>query len=480
MSEDSVRMVGRVCDECGKSVVTFSRVYLERRYCSTCYARIFKLRKCPSCQKIARLPKDDLGAVCQRCFLKRPCCRCGKSNYDVGKVTRYGPVCNSCSVHFREAEKCELCGRFSTRLSRVSRLGHDHRVCPKCACADYGTCRACHHHRLLEQGADGQKLCKTCRTKGVIRCPECGVVMPAGRGNRCEECYWKKLLVNRTAFDCAAFSSAEMAEHFRNFSKWLGERVGVHKAALVLHRYLQFFLRIEHTWGGVPSYQQLLNLLGVYGLRKSLLPTRWMSESKLIIIDERAKMEDSENRRIQSILGSLKEGTRARCVLERYYETLMEKLVTGDIKLRSVRLALSPAAQLMSISHRLRRALPCQKDLDMLLRNSPGQRSAVYGFVRYLRFECGIDLEITNVEENRARRRKELRMEMLALMREPADSDGFRQRWIPVALAYFHGLSMKVINTMKWSDSKLVDKDGLAVMWRGQEYWISMPKYKER
>lgn len=164
----------QTCDECGKTVARIWRVRKGHKYCGTCYARVFKRRLCPKCGNFARLPKNDPDAICLECQVAKPCARCGKTDYAVGKITSYGPVCGACASHFREPEPCEVCGKPSQRLTRVSRLGHDQRVCPSCARADHGVCEACRHHRLLDQGKDGRMLCKACCEKGEVACPECG------------------------------------------------------------------------------------------------------------------------------------------------------------------------------------------------------------------------------------------------------------------------------------------------------------------
>lgn len=136
------------CDECGDAVEKIHRLYKQRNYCHKCYVRVFKKQDCPSCGKSSRLYKADNLAVCQQCETNRPCIRCQRIDYPIGKITEQGPVCNSCSVYFREFQACERCGVTSQRLSRISRFGDNLRVCPKCATRDYQTCQSCRRYRL--------------------------------------------------------------------------------------------------------------------------------------------------------------------------------------------------------------------------------------------------------------------------------------------------------------------------------------------
>lgn len=462
------------CDECGKDVARIWRVYKGHKYCSTCYAREFKRRLCPKCGNYAKLLKSNPEAICQKCEAAKPCARCGKAEYEVGKMTAYGPVCGHCATYFRESEPCEVCGKPSKRLTRVSRLGHDLRVCPSCARVDHGVCEACRRSRLLEQSEDGRMLCKACHEQGEIPCPECEQPMPAGRGKQCEACYWRGLQVKRIDMDCGAFSAPVMADYFRAFGEWLGKEVGSHKSAISLHRYLSFFLEIEKQWQAIPEYGVLLKHFGTLRLRRVLLPMKWMQEANLVLPDKLAKQEDSDRRRIAAILDKVGKHGKERAILEGYYKLLIADLLEEKTTLRSIRLAMTPAAALLLKGREMKRMLPDQKVLDSYLAQIPGQRAAVSGFVCYLRDKHEVALALPSVNSGKAllNRRKKLESEMLALMREEGEGDEFRKRWITVTLAYFHGLSKKVGMSIR-SDQLLEKQDGsLEITWNDLTYWI--------
>lgn len=469
-----VSEIGQECDECGKHVTKIWRVYKGCRYCSTCYARVFKRRMCPSCGNFARLPKNDSDAVCIKCQISRPCARCGKTDYEIGKITPYGPVCNACAPHFREPEPCELCGLKSTRLTRVSHLVHEHRVCPKCARADHGTCQACRRHRQLHVSTDGRKLCKTCLEKGDVPCQKCGEPMPAGYGKQCQKCYWKELLEKRIRMDCASFSIPRMASQFEAFGQWLGKEVGEHKAAIMLHRYLLFFLGIEKQWVAIPDYSALLVYFGAPRLRRALLPMRWMQEIGLVVPDAVAREEDSDRRRIFATLDKVKKGTRERTILDGYHKALMMGLKDKETTLRSIRLAMTPAAALLLKGRDMGRTPPDQQALGAYLEKTPGQRAAVSGFVRYLREKYGVEITPPRIDSGKAERnrRKKLEAEMLVLMRECGDGDEFRRRWLSVALAYFHGLPRKIGKTIRGEQITAHGDGSLTIVWSSQKYWL--------
>lgn len=462
------------CDECGREVDKIHRVHKGVRYCVTCYARCFKRRMCPRCGNFARLLKSDPLAICRRCETKKPCARCGKVDYEMGKITPYGPVCNACAPHFREPKPCEACGSPSPKLSRVRRLGHDLRVCPKCAQADYGTCSACRRYRLLADGPDGKRLCKACLEKGEVPCPSCGRLMPAGHGKRCPRCYWMDLFEKRVRLDCAAFSTPTMASHFEAFGQWLIGQVGEHKAAITIHRYLPFFMEVEREWKAVPGYSALLEHFGAQRLRKVLLPVQWMQESGLAVPDNKAKQDDSERRRIVAALEKLPKGSGGRAILSGYHKVLMENFLAGKTSLRSVRLALSPAASLLIKAAKIGCIPPDQKVLDAYLKEKPGQRAALSGFVRYMRetHNAQVTLPKIDAEKLRRSRRRKLEAELIALVRRGGEKDDLSQQWIEVALAYFHGLPRRIGRAVH-KDQILQDgDDGLIVTLDGGQYWI--------
>jgi len=466
----------QTCDECGKSVSNIKRVFKTKKFCSTCYGRIFKRSMCPNCQNFALLPKNDPHAICQKCQLDKPCARCGKINYEIGKITPYGPVCGHCATHYREPVPCEVCGTPSKRLTRVSRLGHDQRACPKCARADHKVCVACHRYRLLIPSADGRMLCKTCLEKGETLCLSCSLPMPAGRGKQCEACYWSELLLKRLEIAVAAFTVPAMADHFWSFGNWLRHQVGENKAAITLQRYLPFFLDIEKQWKTIPEFQVLLKQFGTLRLRRALLPMRWMEETGIIVPDAAEKDKDSNLRRIDNTLDKLGKVSRERAILNGYYKSLMTDLTNGQTTIRSIRLALSPAATLLLKGKDMSCTPPDQSVLNAYLEATPGQRAAISGFVRHLRDKHAIEISLPKTDPVKAlqNRKKKLETEMLSLMKDRDSGDKHMRKWISVALAYFHRLPKKTDGIQ--SNELIYENDGIVVILSGKRYWLPLQR----
>lgn len=466
----------QMCDECGRQVLKIWRIHKNYRYCCNCYARVFKRAMCHACGNYARLNKYDSNAVCTKCLRLRPCARCGKKPFKSGKQTEYGLVCNVCAAYFREQKPCELCGTLSNRLSKLTRLGHDLKICPKCQRADHATCHACKRYRLLTKNDDGRMLCSTCLKHGEVSCFKCQQPMPAGYGKTCEACYWKALLVKRTNINCASLKSLVLVSEFKAFAEWLGLTVGQHKAAITINRYVAFFIELDMTFASIPNYSELVGHFGAAKLRKVELPMRWLELTNKITVDIATREENTEKRRIAILLSRFETESIAHKLLSGYYQHLMRDLTLNKTTLRSIRLALSPSANVLSKATEMGFALPNQKVLYTYLCKSAGQRAAVSGFVNYLRKVHGIDIKLPKLDAKKAQlnRRKRLEAEMLTLMKAgKANADN--REWLSVALAYFHGLPKKVGITIPLEAIVESNDGGIKLDWRGESYWLQKP-----
>lgn len=466
-----------VCDECGRSVAKIWRVYDGCRYCSTCYARVFKRRPCPRCGNPARLPRWLPEAVCSKCAIDKPCIRCGKVKYAVGKITSYGPVCNACSVYFRERHPCDNCGIPSPRLACVLEDGHQRRLCPRCTRIGYGRCQACGRHRQLLRAEDGGSLCQKCTELGDVSCPQCGAAMPAGYGRRCESCYWTELLNKRLLINSAGFSQPSMARHYESFGRWLVSRVGERKAAIIINRYQSFFVAIEREWRDIPSYTDLLHRFGAEQLRRVRLPMTWLSDAKKIIPNAHVREADSERRRIALIMASVPPETLATEALSKYKELLNKKLAVGKTTMRSMRLALRPAASLLLVTSPSGKMLPSQASLDDYLEDVPGQVAAITGFIKLLNQQYDLKLAVkVDAKQSQEKRNRALKMEMVTLVRKGWGDDHLSRKWIAAALAYFHHLPRRVGRSI-CADQIVADEHGggMSIRWNEQLYWIPIP-----
>lgn len=453
----------QVCDDCGRGMLKAHRVEAGRRFCGTCYQRVFERRQCPKCGVLNRLPKSDANALCRECVKDAPCARCGKIEYKIGKITAFGPVCNSCSVYFRPPKSVEV------RAEQIDAQPP----------SDRGTCQDCRRYRSLSTSPEGRRLCPACLTVGTIPCRCCGTDMPAGRGNSCEECYWKDTYFKRLRLDEAGLSSSQFVQLFRAFGMWLLEQVPAQKAALTIHGYFPFFYEVEKRWGEIPSYSQLLIHFTAEGLRRVRLPMRWLSETAQVVVDAQEREDASDLRRIADIVASLPAETPAGLVLAAYSRELQSKAAAGRISIRTVRLALRPAASLMATCEENNFQLPGQAALDRYLLNAPGQKASITGFVSFMNSRHAENLVI-RVDEQKTQllRRRRLEAELVTLLEGDRRDEEFKAEWISISLAYFHGLPRRGAKGLKGMSVSSDSEGNFSVVLNGKTYWFPHWDYR--
>jgi len=295
--------------------------------------------------------------------------------------------------------------------------------------------------------------------------------MPAGRVSKCALCYWRALLEKRIDIDCAAFSTLLMADHFRSFGKWLGLHSGYHKASINIHRYLPFFVSIESKWQTIPNYELLLSFFEAKKLRKNHLPVRWMSESNLIEVDNSLKITLTEKKRILKILATNKR-VGANNILSNYYKYLYGKFEQNQLSLRSMRLALTPAAHLLLTAEGNGRSFPVQNDVNAYLLRSPGQQNSLSGFINFLK--RSYDAEIFTprpTSKASLRKGKKVEYELMQLLSNPNTGLMYKQRLLGLALSYFHGLPIcsgrRALGNIEQEQS-----GGLLVAYNEHIYWL--------
>jgi hypothetical protein len=250
------------------------------------------------------------------------------------------------------------------------------------------------------------------------------------------------------------------------------DQVPPQKAALTIHGYFPFFYEMEKQWGKIPSYSQLLIHFTAEGLRRVRLPMRWLSETAQVIVDAKERENASEWRRIEAIVASIPTGTPASTVLAAYQNDLQARIVVGRASIRTVRLALRPAASLLKGCNESGLQLPNQSALDRYLLTSPGQKASVTGFVAFMNKHHGAGLVIRlDKQRTLSHRQRRLEVELADLLAQEVRDDGFKNRWISVSLAYFHGLARSVNGNFK-NATVLTQDSGFLIDWNGRTYWV--------
>ncbi len=156
------------------------------------------------------------------------CVRCGKAagTFKIGKITRYGAVCNVCSRYFREERECFECGQLSRTMLRASESGHSELLCLKCFQKyRFATCKNCRRYRKVHD-RDNQ-LCRKCSEQRTSQCPKCKQDMPAGYGNICADCSRRTLLFNLIRMNVHLFRHKKVKRAYKKFIFWYLAKCGV-------------------------------------------------------------------------------------------------------------------------------------------------------------------------------------------------------------------------------------------------------------
>lgn len=367
------------------------RLYRERAYCATCYAREFKHLPCTWCGRSSRLLRSEPRARCRQCERERPCIRCQRSGRTVGRMTKDGPLCNSCNGALRHGER--------PKGARIERA-----------------CSKCRRARRLAPAEDGTMQCRPCREIGQRICSKCSTAMPAGYGIRCEACYWSETFERRLHQNVALFASEANAHLFHAYGAWLCDRRGARAAVLRLNRDAMFFAQVAALGDPLDLATIIRDLPGS---SRHKLPMAFLRSR--VTSDPMAHDAAEEARRIRLLL-------EEQPSLLPYYERLC---ADGHLAPRTMRLYLRAAAGLLCApSTKGSITMACA---ERYLQSMPGQRASLY---RYLGF-LGIPVPSKATEykvERRAIR------ERLLKMLEGSTDEG---QWEVMALQWLHRLTPK-------------------------------------
>ncbi len=459
------------CDQCGRHDAKISRIYKDESYCSTCYAREFKPKPCIQCSEIRRIHRKADPPICHTCFTAKPCVRCGKTEFDVGKITIYGPVCNACSPYFRPKQPCEDCGKLSSRLSRVGREGNGFLLCPNCYQRARGsaTCTLCRRYRVLVETDQGS-VCRKCADLGMIQCSACHADMPAGMGKICESCSWTKTLNHRVEMWGFTIKSEPCRQAIAQFVAWLVTDVGVKKATITIERYVPFFVEAAKQWSELPTYAVILAHFKPKGMRQYLKVKQWLQTAYFVQFDASKAGDLAEQERIANLQSKLCHNSVAIKLLNDYMEILTAKLHAGQTSIKSIRLALQPVVGLMlTLDH-----IPTQADVDQYLAVKQGQKAALTGLINYLnkiyKLELVCQLNEQLIAEVRQRNLQKIEQQMIELVvqyrNEPTT---FNERaWVKIAMLYFHQIELKKSSRFD------VEADKYTVLQSNKKYFLPL------
>lgn len=438
------------CSSCSDVLINWDYRYRGKRYCRKCYDIDFSLQTCTVCGRQRKISIDLTIAICKTCQVQdKPCIRCGKIEYSNGKITADGPVCNSCSKYFREPKQCISCGTFSISVSnRNFSDGTTKLVCGLCYNKTLPICYSCGKQRkAYTYDEKAHPICEICTTEGERECAQCYKPLPAGQGKICRDCTYENTLHRKARFGSKALSPY-MSELYVRFGEWLKQRRGVLFAAIHLNRYLHYFSKLDdlsERLDRIPVYAEAVAELTVAMTRANLLVTFFLNEEGIIVLDRHVQEEYANIDMIARYRERFEAGTWAQKVIDGYYEQLASKPL-NKTSIRSARLAIGTAANLLSYSNDIEEVRTSIKGLHGYLWKYPGQKSSITGFVNYLNRYHSLNLEMPKWKHPKLSSPRQGRMQLkqilIDLLRTPDESKEYKNRLIRIAIAYFHSVDI--------------------------------------
>lgn len=461
------------CGVCARPTIKATRVEAQVRYCSTCYARCFKRLQCGGCGMFKKLLAAQEDPRCQGCISAMPCVRCRRVGRPVGKITATGPACSSCMIYFTNPRICEVCSEAARVLKALHTANGNKKACPRCLRADHRTCSACRKHRRCDPMPNGRWQCKLCREVGEVPCGTCGRAMPAGKGKRCDACYWLERCTRSALQLVELLRTPRAREAFAAFVAWLPSQGNVNKAAAGLRAHVQFFELLDASGDEEWTSEFLLKLFGTALLRKYMLPVRWLQAERGVTVLMQDKAREADVRRVRKAIAAMPVGSVGRELLESFEGELARRREAGKLSDLSMRLAIRPAQALLALEDADGARVPSQAALECYLANTPGQRAAISTFIGFLKASRNVALRLPPKQgANSVAARKTLEKQITALMAPSVDAAHVARRWVPLALRYFHHLSLAEAKDVVARATRKDEGTGTVLNCDGQDYWI--------
>ncbi|REG18872.1 hypothetical protein C8D01_3544 [Simplicispira sp. 110] len=375
------------------------RVHLGVSYCSNCYPRIFPIRTCHICGGTARSHRAEERPVCRSCKLKdQTCLRCAKPTPRAALRVGDKAACAVCARYFRSAKPCQVCEKPTQRLTRVSGMEALGRMCDQCVrdqtCA---TCKQCSKHRtVFLMLLSREPLCKACAENldATHACPDCGVTVGGTGTARCFACGIKRANWVKAQAAIDLMSDQQAQQLTLSFVGWANGSGRESKVAAGFARYAQALMRIDNAvsvTGGDIDDKFLQKLFTTEEIRSMGILAQYMNETGLLTANNHERLQTSLERLIERQLLEVA-GKSWESDVRGFYRFMQAK--EKPLSLRSIKVYLHVAIQLLQHSQVSRAAYLSDTALEQYLRKSPGSTASASAFVSYLRATGSVSLRL--------------------------------------------------------------------------------------
>lgn len=274
--------------------------------------------------------------------------------------------------------------------------------------------------------------------------------------------------------DAGDLNGAQMQSEFLEFGSWLAHQIGNQRAALSIHKHHTFFKAVDSLWGQFPEPNQLAMQLGVPVLRNARRPLRWLESTKNYTFDTSVMEGLQESERIIRIMAEVPPDAVLAPLVEAYHCHLRSRADKEVLKLRSLRINLRAAVDVVILALSERETRIDQRHVDRILKSKPGVAASLWGFVAFLNMQRP---EASPLVMSKRRiehlRRSRLEKEMIKLASAARAGRDVTHQWIARSLEYFHrqppGNRTQLVTTSE------PEGNGYVVTLAGKSYWVPNP-----
>ncbi|KYK82716.1 hypothetical protein SC936_00595 [Aggregatibacter actinomycetemcomitans serotype e str. SC936] len=265
--------------------------------------------------------------------------------------------------------------------------------------------------------------------------------MPSGYGNVCPDCARRTLLFKMIRLNIHIFRNKAIKTAYKKFIFWYMRKCGIGVALRKGSDFMRFFIDCDDIWQKIPDYAELVTHFKPNGLRANLTVLRWLLDTNQVAVDKTLKDDLAELERIQALFNKLKESIP--CIAS-YYQKLQRRCDEGKTSLKSVRLALQPAIDLISTNEIT--DYPTQDQLNQYLVEKSGQTAAITGFINHLKSEYHRELEIDRklIQQIRAKQlKKHCSQRLIELYKQAYLTEKEQMELVSVVLYSLHNITIK-------------------------------------
>ncbi|MGE4499071.1 MAG: hypothetical protein AB7C96_01855 [Hydrogenovibrio sp.] len=279
----------------------------------------------------------------------------------------------------------------------------------------------------------------------------------------CKECSFSRTLSRRIKF-YKPLLSKYFQQHFLDFAEWLTERRGILFSAINLSKYFTYFYKLDSLAikkNDLPTFKNIASVFTVAEARKYLLVTTFLHEKMIIRINHEEKEEISNWNAIDRYLNYFAKDSSFYQMINDYFLMLHAKYLSGKTALRSIRLALTPAFQLLRLCENFEIKFPTSEVIEGYLWRSSGQLAALTGFIHFLNKtnpESFINIKHIKTKlafERPNESRKMLRQKLIGILKNyQGSSNKYRQLLLKLSIEYLHGISVPEKTLLKLNKNK--------------------------